>query len=196
MNIRILLALAAALSLSALAGCSSAPEKPAEPAPVVSEPPPPPPPVAAPEPTPPSVPVTVEEEKPAPAPRQIATKTTLAAGVLFEFNRALLKPEGKAKLDELAGQAKSLNDLEVVIGIGHADRLGPKKYNQKLSVRRAEAVKAYLVTQGVDSSRIRTEGRGESQPVTKCDNKRRKELIACLAPNRRVEIEVIGTRME
>jgi OOP family OmpA-OmpF porin len=193
MNIRILLPLLAALSLLAFAGCSSAPEKPAEPA-VVAEPPPPPEPVAQPEPTPPSVPV--EEEKPAPAPKQVATKTTLAAGVLFEFNRALLKPEGKTKLDELAGQAKGLNDLEVVIGIGHADRLGSKKYNQKLSVRRAEAVKAYLVTQGIEASRIRTEGRGETQPVKQCTDKKRKALIACLAPNRRVEIEIVGTKLE
>jgi OOP family OmpA-OmpF porin len=191
MNIRILLPLAAALSLLAFAGCST-PEKPAEPAPTVAEPPPPPEPVA--QPAPPSVPV--EEEKPAPAPKQVATKTTLNAGVLFEFNRALLKPEGKAKLDELATQAKGLNDLEVVIGIGYADRLGPKKYNQKLSVRRAEAVKAYLVEQGIDSKRIRTEGRGEANPVKQCSDKKRKALIACLAPNRRVEIEIVGTRME
>ncbi len=192
MNNRILLSLLAALSLLAFAGCSSTPQKPAEP-PAASEPPPP---AAQPEAAPPSVPVTVEEEKPAPAPKQVATKTTLNAGVLFEFNRALLKPEGKSKLDELAGQAKSLNDLEVVIGIGYADRLGPKKYNQKLSLRRAEAVKAYLVDKGIEAGRIRTEGRGEADPVKKCSNKKRKDLISCLAPNRRVEIQIIGTRME
>ncbi|MDH4191072.1 MAG: OmpA family protein [Betaproteobacteria bacterium] len=186
MKIRTLLWLAIASSLALLAACSSTPAKPPAPPPEVVEPPAPPPP-------PPPVAVVPEPETPAPAPRQVAEKVTMAADVLFDLNRALIKPEGKSKLDELAAQAKAM-DLEVVLGIGHTDRLGPHRYNQKLSVRRAEAVKRYLVERGVDASRIHTEGRAEKQPVKECTEKKRKPLVECLAPNRRVDIEIVGTR--
>jgi len=142
---------------------------------------------------------------PAPAPEKpkpVAEKVTLAADVLFDFDRADVKPEGKSKLDDLSGKVRGVN-LEVVIAIGHADSIGSDAYNQKLSVRRAEAVKAYLVSKGIEANRVYTEGKGEKQPVTggKCKNmgaegRANKKLIECLAPDRRVEIEVIGTRKQ
>ena len=98
-----------------------------------------------------------------------------------------MKPEGKAKLDDLAGKVKAIN-LEVVIGVGHTDAVGSDAYNQKLSVKRAEAVKAYLVSKGIEKNRVYTEGKGEKQPVA--DNKTSEGR----AKNRRVEVEVVGTR--
>ena len=112
---------------------------------------------------------------------------TLAADVFFDFDKAVLKPEGKAKLDELVGKLKAVN-LEVIIAIGHTDTIGTKEYNQKLSVRRAEAVKAYLVSKGIEPNRIYTEGKGLKQPIA--DNR----TAEGRAKNRRVEIEVVGTR--
>jgi len=133
---------------------------------------------------------------PAPTPKPAAAKVTLAADALFDFDKAVLRSEGKAKLDEVAAQIKDIK-LEVIIAVGHADRFGSDKYNQKLSERRAESVKAYLVSKGVEPSRVFTEGKGKKQPVTKpdqCKGKKSKKVIACLQPDRRVEIEVIGTR--
>jgi OOP family OmpA-OmpF porin len=125
--------------------------------------------------------------KPAAKPKPVAEKVTLAADVLFDFDKAVLKNEGKSKLDDLATKVKAIN-LEVVIAIGHTDSVGADAYNQKLSVRRAESVKSYLVSKGVEPNRIYTEGKGEKQPVAsnKTADGRQK--------NRRVEIEVIGTR--
>ncbi|MEZ5616643.1 MAG: OmpA family protein [Rhodocyclaceae bacterium] len=132
-----------------------------------------------------------------PTPKPAAQKVTLAADALFDFDKAVLRPEGKAKLDDVTGKLKGIK-LEVIIAVGHADRLGSDKYNQKLSEKRAEAVKAYLVGKGVEPNRVYTEGKGEKQPVTgdKCgkSNARSKKLVECLQPDRRVEIEVIGTR--
>ena len=99
----------------------------------------------------------------------------------------MLKPEGKAKLDDLASKLQGMN-LEVIIAVGHTDSVGTDAYNQKLSVRRAEAVKGYLVSKGIEANRVYTEGKGEKQPVA--DNK----SAAGRAKNRRVEIEVVGTR--
>jgi OOP family OmpA-OmpF porin len=130
---------------------------------------------------------------PAPAPMPVTQKVTLSADVLFEFDRYALKPEGKAKLDELVGQIKGIA-LEVIIAVGHTDRIGSKEYNQKLSVRRAESVKAYLVSKGVQPNRIYTEGKGMTQPVKECKDTNFKALVACLAPNRRVDVEVVGTK--
>ncbi len=124
-------------------------------------------------------------------------KVTLAADALFDFDKAVLRNEGKAKLDDVTGKLKGMK-LEVIIAVGHTDRIGSDKYNQKLSEKRAEAVKAYLVGKGVEPNRIYTEGKGEKQPVTgdKCgkSDKKSKKLIECLQPDRRVEIEVIGTK--
>jgi OOP family OmpA-OmpF porin len=112
---------------------------------------------------------------------------------LFDFDKAILKPAGKAKLDDLASKIGDLN-LEVVVATGYTDRIGSDKYNDRLSLRRAQAVKAYLVSKGIEANRIYTEGKGKRNPVvTDCAQKNRKALIACLAPNRRVEVEVVGT---
>ena len=130
------------------------------------------------------------------APKPAAQKVTLAADALFDFNKADLRSEGKAKLDKLAGDIKGIK-LEVIIAVGHADRFGTDAYNQKLSEKRAEAVKAYLVSKGVEPNRVYTEGKGEKQPITKadqCKGPKSKKVIDCLQPDRRVEIEVIGTK--
>ena len=119
---------------------------------------------------------------------------TISADALFDFDKSVIKPDAKGKLDDLVGKIKGVN-LEVVIAIGHTDRIGSDAYNNKLSVRRADSVKAYLVSKGVPANRIYTEGKGKKQPVKDCPKiKNRKKLIACLAPNRRVEVEVVGTR--
>ena len=112
---------------------------------------------------------------------------TYAADAFFDFDKSVLKPEGKAKLDDLVDKVKGIN-LEVVIAVGHTDSVGADAYNQALSVRRSEAVKAYLVSKGIERNRVYTEGKGEKQPVA--DNK----TAEGRAKNRRVEIEVVGTR--
>ena len=122
----------------------------------------------------------------APAPA-VATQVTYAADAFFDFDKSVLKPEGKAKLDDLVSKVKGIN-LEVIIAVGHTDSVGSDAYNQKLSVRRSEAVKAYLVSKGIEKNRVYTEGKGEKQPVA--DNK----TAEGRAKNRRVEIEVVGTR--
>jgi OOP family OmpA-OmpF porin len=121
-------------------------------------------------------------------------KVTYQADALFDFDKAVLKPAGKEKLDDLASKIGALN-LEVVVATGYTDRIGSDKYNDRLSLRRAQAVKAYLVSKGIEANRIYTEGKGKRDPVTggKCTQKNRKQLIACLAPDRRVEVEVVGT---
>lgn len=129
-------------------------------------------------------------------PKPAAEKLTLAADALFDFDKAVLRPEGKAKLDELAAKVKGIK-LEVIIAVGHADRLGSAAYNQKLSEKRAAAVKEYLVGKGIEANRVYTEGKGKTQPKTKadeCKGAKSKKVIACLQPDRRVEIEVIGTK--
>ncbi len=98
-----------------------------------------------------------------------------------------MKAEGKAKLDDLVGKVKGIS-LEVIIAVGHTDAVGSDAYNQKLSVKRSDAVKAYLVSKGIEKNRVYTEGKGEKQPVA--DN----NTAAGRAKNRRVEIEVVGTR--
>ncbi len=121
------------------------------------------------------------------APAPTSEKVTFAADTFFDFDKAVLKPDGKAKLDDMVSKLKDIN-LEVIIAVGHTDSIGTDKYNQKLSVRRAEAVKAYLVSKGIEANRVYTEGKGKKQPVA--DNK----TAAGRAKNRRVEIEVVGTR--
>ncbi len=123
-------------------------------------------------------------------------KITVAADALFDFNKAVLRPEGKAKLDDVVAKSKAIK-LEVILAVGHTDRIGGDAYNQKLSEKRAAAVKEYLVAKGIEANRVYTEGKGEKQPVTgdKCKgNAKTKALIDCLQPDRRVDIEVIGTK--
>jgi len=122
-----------------------------------------------------------------PAPAPTSEKVTFAADAFFDFDKAVLKPEGQSKLDGLVGQIKGIT-LEVVIAVGHTDSVGSDAYNQKLSLRRAEAVKAYMVSKGIEANRVYTEGKGKKQPVA--DNK----TADGRAKNRRVEIEVVGTR--
>ena len=133
-------------------------------------------------------PAPAPKAAPAPAPQApVASKVTYAADAFFDFDKSVLKPAGKAKLDDLVNKVKGIN-LEVIIAVGHTDSIGSDAYNQKLSVRRAEAVKAYLVTKGIEKNRIYTEGKGEKQPIA--DNATKEGR----AKNRRVEIEVVGTR--
>jgi OOP family OmpA-OmpF porin len=142
---------------------------------------------AAPRP-PAAAPAAPAARPPAAAPQPpAATKVTYAADAFFDFDKSVLKPEGRAKLDDLVGKIQGIN-LEVIIAVGHTDSVGTDAYNQRLSVRRAEAVKAYLVTKGIEKNRVYTEGKGEKQPVA--DNK----TAEGRAKNRRVEIEVVGTR--
>ena len=136
---------------------------------------------------PPSRPTPPPPPPAKPKPKPVAEKVTFAADVLFDFDKAAIKPEGKSKLDELASRIRGIN-LEVVIAIGHTDSIGSDAYNQKLSVRRAESVKAYLVSKGIEPNRVYTEGKGEKQPIASNKTKDGR------AKNRRVEIEVIGTR--
>ena len=123
----------------------------------------------------------------APAAGAAATKVTYAADAFFAANSAVLKAAGKAKLDDLVGKVKAIN-LEVIVAVGHTDSKGNDASNQKLSVRRAEAVKAYLVSKGIEKNRVYTEGKGSKQPVA--DNK----TAEGRAKNNRVEIEVVGTQ--
>ena len=148
----------------------------------------------------PAVPV-VAAPPPAPiaaapvAPAPVIEKVSLESDVLFEFDKAQLRREGEQKLDELADRIKDAQ-VESILAVGHADRIGPAQYNEKLSAERAEAVKQYLAQKGVEQQRVQAQGLGESQPVTgdQCKGVKGSKLISCLQPDRRVEIEVRGTR--
>jgi len=108
---------------------------------------------------------------------------------LFDFDKSVLKPKGKEALDDLVAKLNGVN-VEVIIAVGHTDSIGTDAYNDKLSVRRADSVKAYLVSKGIESNRVYTEGKGKKQPVA--DNK----TAAGREKNRRVEVEVVGTRAQ
>jgi len=172
--------------LLALAACATTQEEPA--APAVA-----PAPRAAPTPAPVAPPAPAPTAKPA-APKP--EKVTTASSVNFDFDRYVIRPDARGKLDDMVGKLRNVN-LEVVIAVGHADRIGGDAYNMKLSVRRADSVKAYLVSKGIAASRVYTEGKGERQPVKDCKGDgKTKELIACLAPNRRAELEAVGSVMK
>jgi len=144
---------------------------------------------AAPQPTP--APAVV------PAPSIEPEKIALSADELFDFDKAVLKPGGKQSLDDLVSKLDGVN-YDTIVAIGYADRLGSDSYNKKLSLRRAEAVKAYLVREkGIPADKVFVDGKGEANPVTgdTCKgDKKTKALVECLQPDRRVEVEVAGTR--
>lgn len=154
--------------------CDGAPPPPAPPAPVAA---PAPAPVAPPPPPP----------KPVVVPAPVSEKVTFAADTFFDFDKAVLKPAGREKIDDLVSKMGGMN-LEVIIAVGHTDSIGAAAYNERLALRRANAVKAYIQSKGIEPNRIYVEGKGEKQPVA--DNKTREGR----AKNRRVEIEVVGTR--
>ena len=165
---------ASAAMLLTLIGCASKPPAPPEPAPA------------------PVVETRAVEVKPEPAPepppppKPVARKITLSTDTHFDFDKSVLRTEGKAKLDELVGKTRDVT-LEVITAVGHTCSIGSDTYNQKLSVRRADSVKTYLVSKGIPASRIYTEGKGEKQPTASNKTKEGREK------NRRVELEVIGT---
>lgn len=137
-----------------------------------------------------------DEPAPAPAvaPIPVRERMTFDAEALFDFDKAELRPAGRLALDGFLARMKDI-DPEVITTDGHADRFGSESYNQGLSERRAQAVKTYLVSQGIDANRIRAAGHGEMQPLTKageCEGARSAKVIACLQLDRRVEIEVAG----
>lgn len=152
----------------------------------LAPPPPPAPPKPAAAPAAPVAKAAPPAAPPAP-PKPIVEKVTYAADAFFDVDKSVLKPEAKTKLDDLVSKMGAIN-LEVIIAVGHTDSDGSDEYNQRLSVRRSEAVKAYLVGKGVEANRIYTEGKGEKSPVA--DNKTKEGK----AKNRRTEIEVVGTR--
>jgi OOP family OmpA-OmpF porin len=128
-----------------------------------------------------------------------ATAQTMrfSAEALFGFDKAVLTPKGKAVLDEASGNILSLKGEKVEV-VGHTDHIGSAAYNQKLSLRRADAVRDYLVTKGVPNARMTTRGAGETEPLTKpgeCTKGNRAHVITCLQPDRRVDITVQGTKI-
>ncbi|MBS0880150.1 porin OmpA [Pantoea sp. JGM49] len=135
---------------------------------------------------------------PAPAPVVETKRFTLKSDVLFNFNKATLKPEGQQALDQLYSQLSSMDPKDgSVVVLGFTDRIGSEQYNQKLSEKRAQSVVDYLVSKGIPSNKISARGMGKSNPVTgnTCDSvKGRNALIDCLAPDRRVEIDVKGIK--
>ncbi len=150
---------------------------------------------AAPQPVAPA-PAPAPAPTPAPQPRIVAQKVSFSAEELFDFDKYVLKAEGKTALDKLADDLSGAS-YDVVIVTGHTDRIGSAAYNQKLSERRAGAVKGYLISKGVAPERISSSGKGKTQPVTKageCKGSLNQKLIACLQPDRRVEVEVTGTK--
>jgi OOP family OmpA-OmpF porin len=123
-------------------------------------------------------------------------KVTLKAETLFDFNKATLRPAGMEALNDVAAKMQQYTHVELVGITGHADRIGNDKYNMKLSQKRADAVKNYLVSKGVDAKRLEAAGKGETEPVVDCKNVKGKEhrsnkkLVECLQPNRRVVVEI------
>lgn len=133
---------------------------------------------------------------PAAAAKPAGGKVTLDADTLFDFNSAELRPAGKEALNDFVSKMHGI-DPEVIMAVGHADRFGSEPYNQRLSERRAATVTNYLLDKGVPANRLQSEGRGESQPKTKagdCLGAKSSKVIACLQPDRRVDVELIGTR--
>ena len=147
-------------------------------------------PAPAPEPMVQETPQPAPMTPPPPPPPARFEKMTLSATELFAFNSAQLNAP-QPKLDEIAAALNATPDVNNVVITGYADRIGSDKYNQKLSEQRANSVKAYLVGKGVSASRLTAVGKGEANPVVVCNNKKMVDLVKCLEPNRRVEVEQI-----
>ena len=151
--------------------------------------PPPAPPAPVPEPL-----VVVAQPAPPPAPRTM--RLTLEGETHFGFNKAELTPNGREKVDKLVGELE-VADYDVILITGHSDRIGTKAYNQKLSERRALNVKQYLTQHGIDTKRVQAKWVGAAEPVTApgaCESLDRAKKIQCLAPDRRVEVQVINAQ--
>jgi OmpA-OmpF porin, OOP family len=170
--------------VAALAGCATQQEAP-KPAPT---------PAATPAPARAPAPAPEVKAAPKPEPRKPVV-VNLSSTELFEFNKATLTPQAKQKLDEdVIAKLRSAGNIRTIKVNGHADRLGSPQYNQRLSEKRAEAVRAYLVSKGLSQGQVETVGYGKNTPVKSCpDQKDRKSVIECLAPNRRVVVEIQGT---
>jgi len=151
-------------------------------------------PAPAPAPRPATAPSATQDVKVQPAAKPAPTVVNLASTELFEFNKATLTEDAKRKLDsEVVSKLKEVGAVRYINVNGHADRLGSATYNQRLSEKRAEAVRAYLVSKGIDAAKVETFGFGKTAPVKSCpDQKDRKSLIECLSPNRRVVVEIQG----
>jgi OmpA-OmpF porin, OOP family len=170
--------------LTLLAACASAPEPQPQPvpapapAPVQREVAPPPPPAPA--------PVAV--------PKRCDAALAFQKDETFPFDRYALTEAAKARLDrDVIGKLADCASVEAIVIEGHADRIGSQQYNQKLSERRADSVRSYLVGKGADRDKIETIGMGKTVPAKFCpDSKKRSELIACLAPNRRAIVSIKG----
>ncbi len=167
--------------------CDGAIKPPPPPPPAPKVAPPPPPPAPAPVVAPPAPAPVAPPKPPAPPPAPVSEKVTFAADAFFDTGKSALKPDASAKLADLVDKTKGVN-LEVIIAVGHTDSTGNAAANQKLSVARAEAVKKFLTSKGIENNRVYTEGKGSAQPVA--DNKTNEGR----AKNRRVEVEVVGTR--
>jgi OOP family OmpA-OmpF porin len=126
----------------------------------------------------------------------VPQKITFSGDAMFTFDESVLKPEGKTMLDGLVRQLDGAT-FDTILATGHTDRYGSDSYNQKLSERRAQAVKDYLVSKNVQASRIDASGKGKSDPVTKandCQGAKRAAVVACLQPDRRVDVELTGAK--
>ena len=161
-------------------------------------------PTAAVEPVPQPAPTAAVEPVPQPAPEVVAepcspkTETiVIQSEALFDFDKSVIKDKSNQALDEIVAKIKEHGDVEFILVTGHTDRIGSDAYNQRLSERRATAVKKYLAAHGVDGAHVKSEGKGESEPVVECkDVKGRKALIECLAPNRRVVVDATHKQVE
>ena len=153
---------------------------------------PPPPPVIAALPPPPAV---IAALPPPPPAKALTQKFSFSGDALFAFDKSVLKPEGKVMLDDLVGKLAGVS-YDKIVTTGHTDRFGSNTYNQALSERRAHTVKDYLISKNIQANRIEAEGKGETQPETKatdCTGPRSTKVIACLQPDRRVDVEMTGT---
>ncbi len=162
---------------------------------LVPKPKPAAPPRAAPPPAPRAAPAPAPKPAPAAAaPKRCDATVTFGTDETFEFDKAVLRKAAMAKLDrDVVAKLPQCAKVELILVSGYTDRLGSQQYNQKLSERRADAVKAYLVKKGVDAAKIDTMGMGKTLQIKSCpDGKDRKALIACLAPNRRAVVEIKG----